>query len=149
MAGLDWVLLGLRIVTTIILYTFLGLAFYIIWRELRQAAVQTMSRLEAPYRLRVIAPAEDQSLAVGQALPLQPVTLVGRDPNNTIVLNDDSASGRHARFSRENGVWWLEDLGSRNGTLLNDLPVSRPASLANGDIIGIGNMRFRLEFGLE
>lgn len=139
--SLDWILLGLRILATLILYTFLGVAFYIIWRDLRQAAAQP----QLPHRLRVVSPAEDKVLFSGATLPLQPITLLGRDPENTIVLSDASASGRHARLSRQNGTWWLEDLGSKNGTSLNELPLSKPASLANGDIIGIGNIRLRLE----
>jgi pSer/pThr/pTyr-binding forkhead associated (FHA) protein len=43
----------------------------------------------------------------------------------------------------------LEDLGSRHGTLLNDSPVVKPTSLSNGDIIGIGKLRFRLETSAE
>ena len=38
--SLEWILLGLRLVATVILYTFLGLAFYLIWRELKQAQAQ-------------------------------------------------------------------------------------------------------------
>jgi pSer/pThr/pTyr-binding forkhead associated (FHA) protein len=145
MASLDWILLGLRILATVILYSFLGLAFYIIWRDLKSTEAQMSRQPELSHQLRVLAPTEDQSLLAGELLPLQPVTLVGRDPDSTIVLNDTSASVRHARISREGGIWWLEDLGSRNGTLLNDLPLSKPTHLTDGDIIGIGNVRFRLE----
>ena len=143
--SLEWILLGLRLLATVILYTFLGLAFYIIWRDLKQAKPQTAPDGQL-YCLRVIVPAGDNGLAAGQALPLQPVTLLGRDPENTIVINDASISGRHARLNRENGVWWLEDLGSKNGTLLNDLQLSKPASVTNGDTITIGDIRFQLEF---
>jgi hypothetical protein len=145
MASLDWILLGFRVVTTIILYTFLGLAFYVIWRDLKQAERQAATELPASYQLRVVSPANDQSLVAGETIPLYPVTFLGRDPDNTIVLTDPSASGRHACLSRENGVWWLEDLGSRNGTILNDLPLTRPTPLTDNDLIGIGNLRFRLE----
>jgi len=44
-----------------------------------------------------------------------------------------------------NGQWWIEDRKSRNGTLLNDLPVTEAMVITHGDIIGIGNMKFRLE----
>jgi pSer/pThr/pTyr-binding forkhead associated (FHA) protein len=44
-----------------------------------------------------------------------------------------------------NGQWWIEDRKSRNGTLLNDLPVTESMVITHGDIIGIGNMKFRLE----
>jgi pSer/pThr/pTyr-binding forkhead associated (FHA) protein len=145
MVNLDWILLGFRILTTAILYTFLGLAFYIIWRDLKQAEGQSASQPLTSHQLRVVASANDQGLVVGEALPLYPVTFLGRDPDNTIVLNDPSASGRHACISRENGVWWLEDLGSRNGTKLNELLLSKPTPLANYDLISIGNTQFRLE----
>jgi len=141
--SLDWILFGLRLLSTAILYTFLGLAFYIIWRDLKQAGPQP-----APpplHRLRVIAPAENLSLAANDILPLQPMTLLGRNADSTIPLADSAASGQHARLSHENGTWWIEDLGSRNGTLLNDLPLSKPTSLTDGDIIGIGSLRLKFE----
>ncbi len=156
MVSLDWVLLGFRLLTTIILYTFLGLAFYIIWRDLKQLETRQIEREPATdeqvfippksqYQLRVIASNGDQSPEVGRISSLQTVTGLGRAPDNTVVLNDDSASSYHARIRRENGVWWLEDLGSRNGTMLNDLPLSRPASLVDGDVVGIGKVRLMLE----
>ena len=93
----------------------------------------------------VVAAPEDKSLVVGETLPLQPLTIVADHAENTIVLRDGSTSTRQARLRRENGVWWLEDLGSGNGTMLNELPLSKPTPLAEGDIIGIGNLRLRLE----
>ena len=143
--SLDWILLGFRILSTIILYSFLGVAFYIIWRDLKSAETRNAAQTEVSDHLRVMATAEEKSMPVGQALTLRPITLLGRDPENTIALNDASASARHARLSRENGVWWLEDLDSKNGTLLNDLPLSKSTPLSNGDVIGIGNTRFKLE----
>lgn len=145
--NLDWILLGLRILATIILYSFLGLAFYIIWRDLKSSEMLASSQLQQPHYLRILTPGEDTSLIVGDTLPLQPMTYLGRDPDNTVVLNDSSASSQHACISRENGIWWLEDLGSTNGTTLNDLPVSKPTSLTNQDVIGIGDLRFQIELG--
>lgn len=144
MATLEWILLGLRVLTTIILYTFLGVAFYIIWRDLKQM-VPDREPLPASHYLRVVAPVDSPALTINETLPLQPVTLLGRDPDNTIILNDSAASGRHARLIQENGVWWLEDLGSRNGTMLNELKLAKPTPLAEGDVIGIGVLRLRLE----
>jgi pSer/pThr/pTyr-binding forkhead associated (FHA) protein len=144
--SLEWILLGLRILATVILYTFLGLAFYIIWRELKLLESQAVSQTHSTtYRLRVIAAAEGQSLAVGEAFPLQPITVLRRAAENTIVVGDDSAAAAHARLRRENGVWWLEDLGSGLGTMLNDSLLSKPMPLSEGDIIGIGSLRLKLE----
>ncbi len=139
--SLEWIILGLRVLATVILYSFLGLAFYLIWRDLKRAEIQP----QVNYQLRVVAANGNEIWAVDEILPLQPVTILGRDAKNTIVLHDTAASARHARLSRTNGTWWLEDLGSRSGTTLNELPLSKPAPLTEGDVIGIGSLRFRLE----
>jgi pSer/pThr/pTyr-binding forkhead associated (FHA) protein len=143
--SLEWILLGLRVLATLVLYTFLGVAFYIIWRDLKQLDTQNTPQPQTTFQLRVVAAPEDKSLVVGETLPLQPLTIVADHAENTIVLGDGSASTRQARLRRENGVWWLEDLDSRNGTMLNELPLSKPTPLAEGDIIGIGELRLRLE----
>ena len=44
--------------------------------------------------------------------------LIGRSPGSTLVLDDDYASGRHARIFPQDGEWFVEDLGSTNGTYL-------------------------------
>jgi pSer/pThr/pTyr-binding forkhead associated (FHA) protein len=146
--SLDWILLGLRLLATIILYIFLGFAFYLIWRDLKQAQEQqsVVPPPRATDQLRVIAAAEGQPLVVGQTLPLQPAMLLGRGPENTIEVNDANAlTTGQVRLSQKNGVWWLEDLDSENGTKLNHLPLSKPTPLSNGDIIEIGQVCFRLE----
>lgn len=64
---------------------------------------------------------------------------IGRDPSNQIVLNDDKYSSRfHAWITYETNRFWLEDLGSTNGTLLNGGQVERREPLSSGDKIRIG-----------
>ncbi|MCY3692295.1 MAG: FHA domain-containing protein, partial [Chloroflexi bacterium] len=75
---------------------------------------------------------------------LQPIVTVGRAGGNAIVVNDDFASGEHARIILDGGKWWLEDRQSRNGTHLNEDRIMRRTILADGDVIGIGNYRFRI-----
>ena len=87
--------------------------------------------------------AADSSLAPGTALALEPVSTLGRVAGNTIVIDDPHTSARHAeRFAR--GQWWLRDLGSSNGTLLNDEPVRAVVGVRPGDVIQCGRVRFRL-----
>jgi len=73
----------------------------------------------------------------------QPVTSAGRHPGSDIFLDDVTVSRRHAEFRRENGKFWLVDIGSLNGTYVNRRPV-QSAVLSNGDEIEIG--KFRLVF---
>jgi pSer/pThr/pTyr-binding forkhead associated (FHA) protein len=64
--------------------------------------------------------------------------LVGRNPEATLVLDDDYASGRHARIYPENGRWYVEDLGSTNGTFLGRERISSPVALSAGATIRVG-----------
>jgi dipeptidyl aminopeptidase/acylaminoacyl peptidase len=78
------------------------------------------------------------------ALPSEMVT-VGRAPDNDVVVSDPATSGRHGRIEVRAGAFWISDLGSTNGTLVNGEPVIEK-QLADGDLIAIGQntMRFTL-----
>ena len=71
-------------------------------------------------------------------------TLLGRRPDNDIVLDTMVVSGRHCAFDLV-GVAdvFLEDMGSTNGTYVNDHMVKARTKLADGDIIAIGHFRIR------
>jgi hypothetical protein len=71
------------------------------------------------------------------ALSQAPI-LIGRAPECTLVLEDDYASGRHARLSLQQGTWMVEDLGSTNGTFLGRNRVQDPVPLAPGAPVRIG-----------
>jgi pSer/pThr/pTyr-binding forkhead associated (FHA) protein len=81
----------------------------------------------------------------GDVYPLQPLTSLGRAPTNAIRVDDGFASSEHALLALRGGQWWLEDRNSRNGTTLNGVAVNQPVIVTDGDLIGIGKMRFRLE----
>jgi hypothetical protein len=59
-----------------------------------------------------------------------------------VQLDDPFASSRHARISREGHIVLIEDLGSTNGTYLNDEPLTGPQPLHEGDRIRIGDCEF-------
>ena len=67
----------------------------------------------------------------------QPVTL-GRAQDSTIVLDDDYVSSRHARIFPRDGQWFVEDLGSTNGTYLDRTKVTSPTPVTIGVPIRIG-----------
>jgi hypothetical protein len=79
------------------------------------------------------------------ALPSEMVT-VGRAPDNDVVVGDPATSGHHGRIEVRLGSFWLSDLGSTNGTLVNGEPVI-DRQLSDGDLIAIGQntIRFTLE----
>ncbi len=55
-------------------------------------------------------------------------------------MTDETISARHAMLSYHNNQWWVEDLGSTNGTYLNLLPVTTPTVLVGGDILMFGKV---------
>jgi len=68
------------------------------------------------------------------AEPLQ----IGRADSCEVILQDTYASQMHARVYPKDGEWFVEDLGSTNGTYLNRVKVSQPSPIGAGDEIRIG-----------
>jgi type II secretory ATPase GspE/PulE/Tfp pilus assembly ATPase PilB-like protein len=67
---------------------------------------------------------------------------VGRHPDNQIQYNDDGLSRKHCLFERRPDGWWVQDLGSRNGTKLNGVRITN-AALASGDVVRVGTLEIR------
>jgi hypothetical protein len=73
----------------------------------------------------------------------QPI-LIGRADDSTLVLTDDFASSRHARLTNRGGQWYVEDLGSTNGTYLDQQRVQGPLLVSPGQPIRIGQTALEL-----
>ncbi|HIZ36869.1 MAG TPA: FHA domain-containing protein [Candidatus Ruania gallistercoris] len=94
-----------------------------------------------PTRLRVTAgPLNGTTLALGAS-----AILIGRAPGSTLVLDDDYCSNRHARIFPQDGRWWVEDLGSRNGTYLGTAQVTDPVPVEVGVPIHLGQTAIELQ----
>jgi pSer/pThr/pTyr-binding forkhead associated (FHA) protein len=63
---------------------------------------------------------------------------VGRVSTNDVVIADSQVSTRHCRIVPRGEAFWLEDLGSRNGTYANGVRIEEPRKLENEDLIKIG-----------
>ena len=141
----DLILLLLRFISGLLLLGVLLTLFLILWREYRSTLVQVEARRRSYGQLVALREIDGRLMLTGEDYPLLPLTSLGRSPTNTIPISDTFASSEHALVAMRNGQWWLEDRNSRNGTLLNDLPVTEPMVITHGDIISIGNLKFRLE----
>ncbi len=78
----------------------------------------------------------------------QPETMIGRDADSDLVLDDSSVSRKHARILIRDGEFFLEDLGSSNGTHVDDVPVMFSA-LKSGDLVQMGKLAFWFDVLLE
>ncbi len=70
---------------------------------------------------------------------------IGRSPDADVRVEDRYASGLHVRVFSRGGRYWVEDLNSTNGTLLNSAELHGEAEMADGDLVRIGDTEFRFE----
>jgi pSer/pThr/pTyr-binding forkhead associated (FHA) protein len=139
------VVLGLRLLLTISLYVFLVVIFIYLWRDVRQQAVLISTRKTPPIGLIISTGAEPDQVRHFN----NPVVTIGRDSACECRLADPSISGRHARLSFHHNQWWLEDLGSTNGTILNQEKLTTPTVLVSSDIFLCGSSKFRVSISGE
>jgi predicted component of type VI protein secretion system len=71
-------------------------------------------------------------------------TVIGRDPDADIFIEDEAVSWNHLEIENRGGVLMATDLDSRNGTALNGEPLDRPRRLRNGDALMIGSRRLEV-----
>jgi pSer/pThr/pTyr-binding forkhead associated (FHA) protein len=131
----------IRILIALVLYVFLATILVYLWKDLQSSR-----------RIRHIAPDAHlvglEGLEIETIYPLEEINLIGRAIDNSLILDENTVSGYHARLSFQSDQWWLEDLGSRNGTFVNELPISEPLVVTYNDVLGFGHTRLRLVSGL-
>lgn len=137
------VLLLLRLLSAAVLLAFLIAITWLSYQDLKSTHYRSVELAQNPVLLRIVACETGSN--IGSHFILHPVTSIGRSAGNTIVLEDDFASLEHALIILRGEQWLLEDLGSRNGTLLNDVPVATTTVIVSGDIITIGRTSLKLE----
>jgi hypothetical protein len=110
----------------------------------RRARRARRDPLVAPHLVVVESP----SYPSGTKVLLDADVTFGRSPDaDAPLVEDQFASGRHARVEVRDGQVQLLDLGSTNGTFVNGEPVHGDRQLAPGDLVAIGSTVLRLEGG--
>ena len=77
-----------------------------------------------------------------------PEVIIGRDPGCDFPINDETISLRHSKLVFRHKQWWVEDLGSTNGTYLNETMVDRPVVVTHGDHLRFGRKTLVINFNL-
>jgi hypothetical protein len=141
MDGFLVLLWAVRLLFLGLLYLFLFQVVRALVRDLRSATTSAVAELG---RLHVLAsPSGDPP--VGASFSLDAITSLGRDVNNSIVIEDPFASQEHAILTFRGRDWYVEDLGSTNGTYVNGNRVDGVAPVGFGDELQVGQVRLRLE----
>jgi pSer/pThr/pTyr-binding forkhead associated (FHA) protein len=129
------VLLALRLLVGVSLFAFLGWALWLLWSDLKIQAGLLASRKVPPLSLLIQADDESPQLTNFS----QAEITIGRDPACECLLRDDAVSTHHARLAYHHSQWWVEDLGSKNGTKLNSEVLTNPTVVISGDKIYCGH----------
>jgi hypothetical protein len=130
-----------RLLFLALLYVFLFRIAKTLVGDLRSAAREPGAELG---RLVVVASPGGEP-PEGTSLALDAIATIGRDVNNAIVVEDQFVSAEHAILTFRGRAWYVEDLGSTNGTFVNGSPVSDVVPLGFGDVVQVGQVRLRLE----
>jgi phosphoserine phosphatase RsbU/P len=89
------------------------------------------------YQIQIRRPgAEPETVRLA---PATPCTL-GRSPGNSVVLSDASISRNHAEIFFRDGTYWIQDLGSKNGTKIGPKRIEGPSPLKAGDKLQLGSV---------
>jgi pSer/pThr/pTyr-binding forkhead associated (FHA) protein len=139
-------------------YGLLALLFLFLWRAMRWVmrglAVEERSAPTRGRRGVTAVPASDGQVSASitihadgerpRTISLDATTTIGRGPECELRIDDTYASQQHARLFPKGAGWYVEDLGSTNGTFVNDQQLVAPALLQPGDRVRIGTTELEL-----
>jgi hypothetical protein len=150
-------------VLSVLKYSLLVLLYFFVFRAIRSVAVDVGGRkrggtiqTRTPASTSTAKPSKGgrspTAVVVHDAGGAKPLTVklretaeIGRGDRCAIRLQDTYVSQVHARLYAKNGAWHVEDLGSTNGTLLNDRRVDAPVEVHAGDVLKIGKTVLELK----
>ena len=138
------VLLIIRILAAGILYIFLGWAVWLIWQDIRRESLSLTNTIQPT--LSLITKSADGEIS--RKFHSKEI-LIGRDAICDLRLEDQTISARHARLTFRQGQWWLEDLQSKNGTLLNLEALSTPVVVTTDDKIQCGQVEIYIQLDAD
>jgi pSer/pThr/pTyr-binding forkhead associated (FHA) protein len=135
-------------------YGLLALLFLFIWRAMRwvvrglngdrtpPAAAGSDRGAPSPARPSMLTVQSDGQRS--RSVRLDGSTTIGRSVECELRLDDTYVSQQHARIFDRGGNWYVEDLGSTNGTFVNDQKLVAPAMLTPGDKVRVGQTTVEL-----
>lgn len=151
-------------VLSVLKYALLALLYFFIYRAVRSVAIEVSGRRAGgrTTEMKPPSPAPAAKASKGGKAPATVVvhepegdkprtvrlserTDIGRADGCAIRLQDTYVSQVHARLAGKDGTWYVEDLGSTNGTFVNGSQIDGLSPLAFGDEVQIGQVRLRLE----
>lgn len=139
-----------EILSMLFRYLFIFIIYYFVYTIIRLIYLDITTttvvgrKLEGnnPY-IKLVTPRESLPFPVEEIYFLEDRSLLGRSGKNIFVIKDPFLSGSHVRFLSTENRWFILDLNSKNGTMVNHIPLTEdPCELMDGDLIHVGQMDF-------
>ncbi|NTW71069.1 MAG: FHA domain-containing protein [Eubacteriaceae bacterium] len=139
-----------ELISTILKYIFIVIIYYFIYGIIRliyldiSTTSYTGKKISGKYPyLKLINQREKLKFKVDESYVLDGDKTIGRTPKNEIFIQDPFLSGEHAGIAIDHGICYIFDMGSKNGTFVNDEKISKKRhELTNGDAIHLGQLNF-------
>lgn len=135
---LSWII---RYIFIILIYYFLYGIIRLIYLDIQSINKTNLKLQDSPY-LKLVNRKERLDFDVEEFYDLKPVTTIGRSKESDIQILDRYISSNHLQITVDEGEYFLEDIGSVNGTYLNSTKIEDVVKLKNGDRIGVGQVEF-------
>jgi pSer/pThr/pTyr-binding forkhead associated (FHA) protein len=146
-------------VLSVLKYSLLALLYFFIYRAVRSVVTDVAGRrTPRPARTSVARPVKPSrggkppavlvvhsaDGAKARTFRLSEPLEVGRSESCRVRVDDTYVSQVHAKLYGKNGAWYVEDLGSTNGTYVNDRRVTAPVEVHAGDVVRVGKTLLEL-----
>lgn len=137
-----------QILSWTIRYIFIGLIYYFIYHiikliylDINRINQMQKRQFNSPY-LKLVNRKESLDFDIQEFYDLKDVITIGRNKENDIQILDKFMSSQHLKITMDEEEYFLEDLGSVNGTYLNGEQIQDVMKLKTGDRIGLGQVEF-------
>ncbi len=138
------IVLVIRIIIAIILYSFIAYTLYTIWQDLRSQGKILGQRKIPTLILLPLDHLEDPPHSYRTS-----EVVIGRNPECDFPVQNNTVSSEHARLSFHHNQWWVEDLQSKNGTFLNEERLYTPTVAITNDELRCGEVHLKIIIQLE
>lgn len=134
------------VVFIIILYVIIILALRIMYKDVKNGAKNDGKKKQSGKSIGLVVEEQGQNLALkkGSVIPIRGSITLGRTEDNDLVLQDKYVSSTHAKIYSKDDEYFLEDLKSTNGTILNGVKINGIIQIAVDDQIQIGSLTFKV-----
>ncbi|WBW99288.1 FHA domain-containing protein [Oceanirhabdus sp. W0125-5] len=132
-----------KLLIIVFIYGIIYYALKVMYKDINKNEKKTSQQVKT-IGLEVLDPGNNTNLKHGSLIPVVQKLSIGRDKKNMVQLEEKFVSGKHAVIKLVGDGYYIEDLNSTNGTILNNEKITEKVWLSSGDLIKVGTSVFRV-----